>query len=62
MVGDFRGEHSRDVQFCSVSVIIDSLIWLVLMSLLQFCCPSFAEDKRPNRDCELDGSAAPHAF
>ena len=35
VVGDGRSEHSRDVQFSSVSVIIDSVTWLALMSPLR---------------------------
>jgi NAD(P)-dependent dehydrogenase (short-subunit alcohol dehydrogenase family) len=46
VVGDDRSEHSRDVQFCSVSVIIDSLILLALMSPLRsFSVPQLQKTK-----------------
>ncbi len=68
MVGNNRREHSWDVQFHSVSVIIDSLIWWssgVRILAAQFCCPSIAEDKWSDRDYELAGVAgvaASHPF
>jgi short-subunit dehydrogenase len=48
VVGDDRSEHSRDVQFCSVSEIIDWLIcqWLALMSPLRsFAVPQLQKTK-----------------